>query len=83
MRLLSKISLKFVAPILVILFSLSSCTKEDGPVPSSNVGTVDENAIVNDESGFNSQSARTSKEVVGGDDNEDDDDSKDEFGNHR
>ena len=83
MRLLSKISLKFIAPILVILFSLSSCTKEDGPIPSSSINTTEDNAIVDCPQSLNSLTARTSKEVVGGDDNEDDDDNKDDNVKHR
>lgn len=69
----------------MVLFTLSSCTKGDEPVPSSNVGSNDMNTviIINEESSFNLQNARTSKEVVGGDDNEDDDDYKDVFGNNR
>jgi hypothetical protein len=79
MKLLSNISFKLIVPIFVVLFSLSSCTKGDEPVPSSSVGNDDMNAtvIINDDSSLNPQNARTSKEVVGGDDNEDDDDSRD------
>jgi hypothetical protein len=79
MKLLSNISFKLIIPILVVLFALSSCTKGDEPVPSSNVGNDDMDAvvIVKDDSSLNAQTARTSKGVVGGDDNEDDDDNKD------
>lgn len=79
MKSLLNISFKLIAPIFVVLLSLSSCTKGDEPVPSSSVGNDDMNTavIINDESSLNAQSARTSKEVVGGDDNEDDDDNKD------
>lgn len=77
MRLLSKISFKIITPILVVLFSLSSCTKGDEPVPMSSVDAVEESAVIVDESTFDSQTARTSLEVVGGDDNEDDDDNRD------
>ena len=79
MKLLSNISFRLIAPIFVVLFFLSSCTKGDEPVPSSDVGNDDVNAVViiNDDSSLNVQTARTSKEVVGGDDNEDDDDNKD------
>ena len=83
MKLFSNISLKLIAPIFIVLFSLSSCTKGDEPVPSSNIGSDNVSVIIIDDSSLNSQSARTVKTVVGGDDNEDDDDNRDEFGNHR
>lgn len=82
MKLLSNISLRLLALIFIVLFSLSSCTKGDEPVPSSSIGTDGVNAVIIDNS-LNSQTARTVNTVVGGDDNEDDDDSRDEFGGHR
>jgi len=82
MKLLSNISLRLLTPIFIVLFSLSSCTKGDEPVPSSSLGTDGVSAVIIDNS-LNSQTARTVKTVVGGDDNEDDDDSRDEFGGHR
>lgn len=82
MKLLSNISLRLLALIFIVLFSLSSCTKGDEPVPSSSIGTDGVSAVIIDNS-LNTQTARTVSTIVGGDDNEDDDDSRDEFGGRR
>ena len=73
MNTIVKISYKVILPILVVLFSLSSCSKGGEPVPTASTDEVDMSSSVT----FDSQTARTSKGVVGGDDNEDDDDNRD------
>lgn len=55
---------KSLVPVLVLLFSLASCTKGGEPTPISNNQAVE-----------SSDNARFSS-VVGGDDNEDDDDNE-------